>query len=401
MALFYPWLQKIVAWLVDRVILQRPDYDRLKAALTQAIAHEEDANKVLTLTAQLLAPALNARAIRFWKITDPQQQQNVGQTKFFINRADPLFPQLQNFWAELTDPPLTLTAVVVIPTAMLPRYFLGIGELLGGHRLLSDEITLLETIALLVAKHIDTVSVNHERCEMNLREQEISKLATEAELRTLRAQINPHFLFNALTTIGYLIQAAPDRALETLMRLTGLLRGILRRSEGEFATLGEELDIIRAYLDIEQARFEERLRVKIDVPDNLFSLRIPALLVQPLVENAVKHGITPLRQGGEVGLTASLAPDISGSWLNIMVTDNGKGLDNNNLIANRQRGVGLNNIERRLRCHYGEQAAMNISGQLGEGTTVKLTLPVTNKTGSLDGRSLDASLSPAMRSVAK
>ncbi len=93
------------------------------------------------------------------------------------------------------------------------------------------------------------------------REQEMTKLATEAELRALRAQINPHFLFNALTTIGYLIQTAPPRALETLMRLTSLLRGVLR-SEGEFTTLGRELDLVEAYLDIERARFEQRLRVR-------------------------------------------------------------------------------------------------------------------------------------------
>src|ERR671936_496984 len=104
----------------------------------------------------------------------------------------------------------------------------------------------------------------------------MAKLATEAELRALRSQINPHFLFNALTTIGYLIQTAPERALDTLLRLTSLLRGVLR-SEGEFTTLGRELDIIKAYLDIEHARFEHRLTVHIDVPPRLRNLRIPAL----------------------------------------------------------------------------------------------------------------------------
>jgi LytS/YehU family sensor histidine kinase len=126
-------------------------------------------------------------------------------------------------------------------------------------------------------------------------------------LRALRAQINPHFLFNALTTVGYLIQTAPDRALETLMRLTTLLRGVLRHSDGEFSTLGEEIDLIESYLDIEQARFEERLRVMVDVPARLRALRIPALLIQSLVENAIKHGITPQRGGGEVVILARMA----------------------------------------------------------------------------------------------
>ena len=134
--------------------------------------------------------------------------------------------------------------------------------------------------------------MTRERYERQLREQEMSTLATEAELRALRAQINPHFLFNALTTIGYLVKAAPDRALETLMRLTSLLRGVLR-SEGEFTTLGRELDVIESYLEIERARFEERLRVRIDVPTALRRIRVPPLLLQPVVENAVKHGIAP------------------------------------------------------------------------------------------------------------
>src|SRR5258708_39592507 len=91
------------------------------------------------------------------------------------------------------------------------------------------------------------------------------------------------------------------------MRLTGLLRGVLRRSEGEFTTLGEEIDLIKDYLEIEHARFEERLGVKIDVPDNLRAFKVPSLILQPLVENAIKHGITPLKVGGEVVVAARLS----------------------------------------------------------------------------------------------
>src|SRR5439155_11979257 len=134
---------------------------------------------------------------------------------------------------------------------------------------------------------------------------EMAQLATEAELRALRSQINPHFLFNALTTIGYLIQTAPERALDTLMRLTALLRGVLR-SDGELTTLGREIELIESYLDIERARFDERLRVRIDVPAALRQIRLPPLILQPIVENAIKHGIAPLRRGGEVSVTARL-----------------------------------------------------------------------------------------------
>ena len=137
---------------------------------------------------------------------------------------------------------------------------------------------LLDRLALLAGRRIDAVRAMHERYERDLREEEVRKLAAEAELRALRAQINPHFLFNALTTIGYLIQTAPERALSTMMRLSGLLRSVLR-SSSQFATLGEELELIEAYLDIESARFEDRLRVRVEVPMDLRSLEIPALIL--------------------------------------------------------------------------------------------------------------------------
>src|SRR5438552_5073930 len=150
---------------------------------------------------------------------------------------------------------------------------------------------MLERAALLIARGVDAIRSAQERYLHDVHEQEMRKLAAEAELRALRAQVNPHFLFNALTTIGYLIQTSPERALETLMRLSGLLRGVLKSGE-EFVTIGEELDLIEAYLDIERARFEDRLRIYIDVPWELRQLRIPALVIQPLVENAIKHGIS-------------------------------------------------------------------------------------------------------------
>jgi two-component system LytT family sensor kinase len=231
----------------------------------------------------------------------------------------------------------------------------------------------------MVARRIDALRVTHERCEQNLREQEINKLATEAQLRALRAQVNPHFLFNALTTIGYLIQTAPDRALETLMKLTSLLRGVLRTDE--VVTLQEELDLIGSYLDIERARFEERLRVKIEVPEQLRSLRVPPLIIQPLVENAIKHGITPARLGGEVCIKAQLDQPGDGSQiLNIIVSDTGVGVSEIDLTRNRRRGLGLSNIEERLKWYGGQSSSLRIASQPGEGTMVEVRLPLLERT---------------------
>jgi LytS/YehU family sensor histidine kinase len=230
-------------------------------------------------------------------------------------------------------------------------------------------------VGLVAARRIDTIRITHERYDRERREQEIERLASEAELRALRAQINPHFLFNALTTIGYLIQTTPSRALDTLMRLTALLRGVLR-SEGELTTLGRELEIIEAYLDIEHARFEQRLRVRIDVAPNLRDLCIPPLLLQPLVENAVKHGIAPLRDGGDVIVSGHVQPSPAGSAvLTLVVRDTGAGAAQEDLERRQRSGVGLRNVERRLSCQYGESAALTATTAPGHGTTVTITLP--------------------------
>jgi sensor histidine kinase YesM len=260
---------------------------------------------------------------------------------------------------------------ILIPTAEKPFYKIRLGNFVGGRRLLSDEIEMLESIALLAARRIDALRVSHERYEQEIREQQTSKLATEAELRALRAQLNPHFLFNALTTIGYLIQTAPDKAVDTLMRLTQLLRGVLR-STGEFSTLGEELKLIESYLEIEHARFEERLRVKIEVSPELFRLKIPSLILQPLVENAVKHGISNAKKGGEVYLSAR----IDRQNLILEVADTGAGVSYENLMENRKRGVGLSNIEQRLYSYYKDAARFEIESEIGAGTNSRIVLPI-------------------------
>jgi LytS/YehU family sensor histidine kinase len=260
-----------------------------------------------------------------------------------------------------------------------PRYAIEVAELTGGRRLLSDDHAALAAIAARLGHRIDAIRLTHERYERQLREQEIGKLATEAELRALRAQINPHFLFNALTTIGYLIQTSPGRALETLLRLTSLLRAVLR-SETEFTTLGREIDLVESYLDIERARFEDRLRVRLDVPAPLKSLRVPPLLLQPLVENAVKHGIAPERRGGEVVVTGRLErDDHDGLALVLTVHDSGAGASPESLKRGRDAGVGLTNIERRLTCYYGQAATLSIVSAPGAGTTVEIHMPAEFK----------------------
>jgi signal transduction histidine kinase len=396
-ALAYPPLRRAVNRFIDAVVLRRADYEAVRAGIAQSLAAHEAPESILHDVCQRLSEALTAREVRWAMVENAQVNGNDNSP------SGPLLPQLQlverrrntkRFKDDATratasgdagESRLSMTAAtILVPTAESPQYRLSIGELAGGRRLLSDDLGLIEAAAVMAARRIDAVRVAHERCVRDLHEQEVLKLATVAELRALRAQINPHFLFNALTTIGYVIQAAPERALQTLMRLTTLLRAVLRQSDGEFSTLGEEIELIESYLEIERARFEDRLRVMIDVPEALRGVRIPALLIQPLVENAIKHGISPQRTGGEVVILARSSrsgsngalPTFGDETLQIWVRDTGAGCSDAALEHGRQHGVGLANVEQRIRRHFGDAGAFDIRSAPGVGTTVELRLPL-------------------------
>jgi two-component system, LytTR family, sensor kinase len=353
-ALLYPKVRDGIATFVDTVVLDRPDYAQLIADVVRCARGEQDIAPMLDRTCELLAPALSARTVTWRELSSADAS------------AGP-------------DSVAAQSASVEIPVAETPQYLLQVRGLTGGRRLLSGDYAALHSIASVLGRRIDAIRLTRERYARRLQEHEMSKLATEAELRALRSQINPHFLFNALTTIGYLIQTAPERALQTLLRLTSLLRGVLR-SEGEFTTLGRELEIIESYLDIEHARFEQRLSVRIDVPQSLRHLQILPLSLQPIVENAVKHGIAPKREGGEVSCVAHLDDsNIVSPTLVVVVRDSGVGASEAELRRGRAAGVGLSNVERRLAAQYGASASLSIVSARGLGTTVEIRVPAHQK----------------------
>jgi two-component system, LytTR family, sensor kinase len=336
-AIAYPRLRRVIHGGVDRVILRRADYTRVRAEVAMRVASLDHEPEILDAACEILRVALTARAVT-WSVTAHD----------------------------------TESIVVRVPTTEEPTYDIEVHGLAAGRRLLSDDLAMLESVALNVARRIDAVRVTRERYGRDLREREILQLATEAQLTALRAQLNPHFLFNALTTIGYLMEAAPQRALETLFRLTGLLRAVLKRSDGELGTLGDELDIIRSYLGVEAARFEERLSIAIDVPADLASVPLPPLILQPLVENAIKHGITPQKEGGRLIVTARR----EATTLVVTISDTGAGVSAVDLAPRRSRGIGLSNVEARLAHYYGAASSIAVRSAPGVGTTVEVRVPI-------------------------
>lgn len=363
-AIIYPQLRRSAEWFVDKIVLRRVDYTELASSLSQAIDRCETPGAILDEASRTIAPALNAESVE-WS-------------------------ESRKTAVDLWIRPDRRSATLLVPTAEVPQYVMTIRDLSGGRRLLSGDIAMIERGALLVARRIDTVRSIQEQYRRDLHEQEMRKLAAEAELRALRAQVNPHFLFNALTTIGYLIQTAPDRALVTLMRLSGMLRRVLG-SGAEFVTIGEELDLIEAYLDIERARFEDRLQVFIDVPGELRSLRIPALVIQPLVENAIKHGISECIAGGEVRICAQLqyARDTHSAAILVSVIDTGVGATLSVIEKRKGGGVGLSNVEQRLQRYGAGPDAVVLQSEPGLGTSVEIRIPVQ----SADLASLNAAAS--------
>jgi hypothetical protein len=346
-SLVSPWLHRRIGRFVDASLLGRVDYAALRLAIGQALQTRDTIEGVLDTTAARLASALDAK--RVWWVEDATDESGVHAT----------------------------SSGALVLTTDLPRYVMRIGDLTGGRRLLSDDLALVESVVTLAARRIDQIRLTHERYEVQLREEEMLKLTAEAELKALRAQVNPHFLFNALTTIGYLIETAPPRALNTLMQLTALLRGVLK-SEGEFTSLGRELELVEHYLKIEHERFEERLRVRIDVPHALRAHRLPALVLQPLVENAIKHGVAPSKTGGDVEVNARAIDQSGQHCLQLTVRNTGTSL---HAAGGRMPGehVGVENIRRRLAGHYGDGAGLTLAADADGHTVATIVIPITHE----------------------
>jgi two-component system LytT family sensor kinase len=198
--------------------------------------------------------------------------------------------------------------------------------------------------------------------------------ATRAELQFLRAQISPHFLYNALTAIESFVRSDPDRARELLIGFADFTRYTFR-SHGQFATLAEELGLLETYLDLERARFGERFNVTLRVAPEVLSVRVPSLILQPIVENAVRHGLEP-RQTGQLEIRLEDA----GSDALVSVDDDGVGADPARIRrilsgVNGDDGVGLRNVDERLRALYGEGHGLLVETALGAGTRVSLRIP--------------------------
>lgn len=207
-----------------------------------------------------------------------------------------------------------------------------------------------------------------------------ARLLQDAEIKALQAQINPHFLFNALNTVVSLIRTNPDEARRVLIELGNYIRQNLKSSLNKWTTLEIELKHVKAYLAVVQARFSNKLQVQIDVPNRLYNLKLPPLTLQPLVENAVQHGFKKITEESSIIVKA----EDKEQYALVAVKDNGSGIQprvlKDLLNEEKQQGkdkIGLLNVNGRLTGVFGPESGLNIQSTPGEGTTVSFKLPIT------------------------
>lgn len=240
--------------------------------------------------------------------------------------------------------------------------------------LVSSELRYLRSVAEQLGSRLDLLRLEREMMERQSRESMLLQQVTEAELRALRAQINPHFLFNSLNSIANLIVTDPGRAEIMTLRLSKVFRHVLAHTSRPLAPIQEEMDFLRSYLEIEEARFGSRLRVEIEVAPEVALDSVPSLILQPVVENALKHGLAPKTGPGRLWISAKR----EGDRICLAVEDDGVGPDAGsapNGHATPTAGVGLRNIRQRLATLYQERAQMSFEPRTPEGTRVTLLVP--------------------------
>jgi len=282
-----------------------------------------------------------------------------GEVKIIERKAD--------FECPVKDCQCPLGAVVIVPLRCR-------GEVVGALKLYrTEEGPLPPSVVNLAIGIAQLLGIQMELAELDRQAQ----LVTKAELDALRAQINPHFLFNTLNTIIMFNRTNPEMARRLLIRLASFFRHALK-STGHFTTLREELECVNTYLVLEKARFREKLRIARGVDKGLLDYQVPVLTLQPLVENAIKHGIMPKVGPGTVRITVRRARN----EMAVEIADDGVGVPPDVLPKvftpgfGSGNGVGLSNVNERLKGLFGADYGLKISSKQGKGTVVKFRIPL-------------------------
>ena len=257
---------------------------------------------------------------------------------------------------------------LIVKAIMNPGPPLALALLLPSFYFNIDKMLMIYAVIVLVTHAVDYYG--------RLKEKEIKTLQLEsqlvkAELSALKMQLQPHFLFNTLNAISSLMHSDVESADRMIVRLGDLLRLTLDSSGLQTARLKDEIDVLKKYIEIEQIRFKDRLRVDLDIAPEVLEAKLPTLILQPLVENAIRHGIAPRAAGGHVAISARRA----GTVLELRVTDDGVGMPKEPSEGDRE-GVGISNTRSRLEKLYGSDFRLEIADGEKNGVSAILSLPL-------------------------
>jgi two-component system, LytTR family, sensor histidine kinase AlgZ len=303
-----------------------------------------------------LVPIYAVMCLAAWYPTRATPIQSSGLVRLAVTQLVAAFV-MSSIWMLLA---LGLTSVLE-----LSETFHGITQHGGLYKTIFGIGMLLYLLS--VALHYVLLAIQTSE-EAGQRESQARVLARDAELRALKAQINPHFLFNSLHSISALTSVDPARAREMCITLADFLRMTLGLGEKELITLGEEIALLRSFLSVEKVRFGQRLKIEMNIDDAALSCLVPPLLLQPLVENAITHGIANLPDGGWVHLTAQCSDALP---LAIAVENN----FDPEYRSKRKSGIGMANVRERLAARFGKDASFTARVE-GDRFRVSLNLPV-------------------------
>ena len=257
------------------------------------------------------------------------------------------------------------------PVSGEPLRFAVIREI-GRRPILSEDLAMLRSLGGVFGFMLENIRLQNRRQEQDQLAQELRLQSSKSELKALRAQINPHFLFNALNAIASLIHTDPGRADEAVEQLAEVFRYTLRRSDSEWAPLDQELTFARAYLDVEQARFGQRLTCTIDSDHAVPVPLIPSMLLQTLLENAVKHGVSQARGPGRIEVVVRTSVD----QVRLEVRNTGPADNTRGLPVREGEGFGLHSVRERLKGHFGDRASFTlVRDEAAQVTVATIAMP--------------------------
>jgi two-component system LytT family sensor kinase len=366
-------VDRFIGAAVDCYILRQPDFRETLVQLWERMSEIDAEGELFSEIDRVVSKALDLRAARIlprsdFPVVEVHAAANAGRL-WELACDDACRRLLPEFETEVLVPVRVHGEITqVIAVAPGP----------GRRSLLESELAFLRFVAGQTGRRLEALAHARETIERQSREARLRQLAAQAELKALRAQINPHFLFNSLNTIADLIVTDPPKAEAMTLLLSKVFRHVLMNSDQQLTPVSEEMEFLRTYLGIEQVRFGERLSVRMELDPEVAEAKIPSLILQPVVENAIKHGLAPKVGGGRLSITAS--PE--GEFVRLAVEDDGVGSMAPPAPGNGN-GLGLKIIAERLRTLYHDRATLRFEPSEAAGSRVTILIPRTQQAAAL------------------